>query len=377
MKKLFVLFTAAMLVTAFAVPAMGADWSFYGNARMTTFSADVETPAVTTAAVTAVAATSTAFATKAADSSTTAAFGDRDTTWEQQGNSRLGGKVKVGKVNGYFEFGIGANGGTVGNRKIYGTWNFGGGKLLVGQTYTPYAAFISGQVYGGDAGLLNIGGLYGSRRGQIALHFGDFKLAVIHPHAPSTLGIAGASTDITIPKIEASYSMKLDPLKLSFMGGYQTYDIEQGNAVDLTVDTYYFGVCAKITMGAAYLNGDVMMGQNTGQAGLWMLGADDAAPNAANSAIIDNDTLGYMLVAGYKLSDNLKVEAGFGYLTHEPDVANATEDETVGYYLQLPITVAKGVYITPEIGKLDYKNDANNADEGDLVYFGAKWMIAF
>jgi len=36
MRKLLVLLSAVAFVVAFTVPAMAADWSFYGSARMST-----------------------------------------------------------------------------------------------------------------------------------------------------------------------------------------------------------------------------------------------------------------------------------------------------------------------------------------------------
>ncbi len=119
MRKLLIVLAAFAFVVAYTVPTLAADWSFYGSARMTTFYDSV--------------------------SEEKAGFDDGDTTWNQQGNSRLGATVKAGNIGGGFEYGTGIN-----LRKLYGTYNFGSGQILIGQTYTPVNMFYSNQVYGGD-----------------------------------------------------------------------------------------------------------------------------------------------------------------------------------------------------------------------------------
>ena len=104
MKKLLVLLAAVAFVVAFTVPAMSADWNFYGSSRISTFfDGDSE-------------------------ELTGTGFDDDDLTWGLQGNSRIGAKVKAGDISGRFEYGTGIN-----LRLLYASWNFGGGELLVGQ----------------------------------------------------------------------------------------------------------------------------------------------------------------------------------------------------------------------------------------------------
>ncbi|MEE8540369.1 MAG: hypothetical protein V3S66_01805, partial [Desulfobacterales bacterium] len=181
MKKLIVLFASVALVLSFAVTA-SADWNFYGSSRMSTFWADNEFTGE-----------------------------DNMETWAQQGNSRIGANVKGDAVGGSFEYST-----AVGIRKLYGTWNFGPGTLLVGQTYTPLNLFISNQVYGGDADLLNFGGgIYGGRKQMLQVSFGSAKIALINPQG---------GTDYNSPKVEGSFGFKTDMFSLTVVGGYQTYE---------------------------------------------------------------------------------------------------------------------------------------------------------
>jgi len=154
MKKLFILFVAVAMVAAFTVPAMAeAEWNFYGSARMGTWYIDDDPDQV------------------GIDS-------DKGTTWAQQGNSRIGATVKVNdEIGGAFEMSD-----SFGKRKLYGTYNFGAGQLLLGQTYTPTANFWSNSVYAGDGDLLGLGQFYSGRQQMIQLKFGGFKVAFVNPN---------------------------------------------------------------------------------------------------------------------------------------------------------------------------------------------------
>ncbi|RLB95517.1 MAG: hypothetical protein DRH76_08005, partial [Deltaproteobacteria bacterium] len=150
MKKLLIVLAVLLL----AAPTMAAEWNFYGSARFATWSTDV-------------------------DMDVAGEDSDRDTLWDQQGNSRIGATVKFNdEIGGAFEAGDSWN-----KRKLYGTYNFGAGQLLIGQTYTPSSAnFYSNSVYNGDGDLLGIGQFYVGRVPMIQLTFGDLKLAFIKPN---------------------------------------------------------------------------------------------------------------------------------------------------------------------------------------------------
>ncbi|MEA3358840.1 MAG: hypothetical protein U9R17_05465 [Thermodesulfobacteriota bacterium] len=353
MKKLLVLLAAVAFVVAFTVPAMSADWNFYGSARMSTF-----------------------FDSDSEEVDNKIAYDDDDLTWALQGNSRLGATVKAGNIGGGFEYGTGVN-----VRKLYGTWNFGGGELLVGQTYTPLNYFISNQVWGSDNDMLTYGGIYAGRRPMIQLKTGGFKIALIQPNTGAVTNFpAGGETDTSIPKIEASYGFNAGPLKLSLMAMYNTFDVVDAANNEEGVDSYVLGLGFKVPLGAAYVNGNVWMGQNTGNTTLATISfaanpANDAAWDGAN--IVDNDALGYLLVVGFKASDALSFELGYGQVEHELDQTGEDADETSAMYAQAVINIAKGFFVVPEVGKIDYKEDAAGNDQGDTTYFGAKWQINF
>jgi len=99
MKKLAILIAAIALV-AFTVPAMAADWNFYGNARMATYYT----------------------------SDYNGSTSSDGLQWDMQTNSRVGAKVKTDKLKGQFEMGFtdrnSRSKNNVTNRRLYGEWKF-------------------------------------------------------------------------------------------------------------------------------------------------------------------------------------------------------------------------------------------------------------
>ncbi len=348
MKKLYLLGAIAGMVIFFAMNAFAADWNFYGSARISTFVTNTDNK-----------------------------NGLVDTTnYEQnlQSNARIGAKVKVNDtLAGRFEYD--ASDGNANLRHLYGEWNFGSGKLLVGQTNTPVDMALSKQVYGGDKILNPYGHVDGKRQPMLRLSFGNFKIAAIQPKT-TTWVTPGTTTEVKIPKIEASYRLKFDNAFLDFQGGYQNYEIKNTTtSAAKDVVSYVIAVGGQIKFGAAYLGADVWLGQNTGPYDLSC--AVDDNPAVSGSDFIDNDSLGYAIVGGFKLNDTVSFEAGYGYTQAELDQSIYEKDKLNTYYLQSTITLAEGIFFVPEIGVIDNKKDKNGTEKPELRYAGIKWQINF
>jgi hypothetical protein len=355
MQKSFILLVAVTVAVAFTVPAIAAEWVFYGSARMTTFSVDK----------------SKEVSPNAYYPGNGLGYDDRDTTWALQGNSRIGAKVKADNVTGHFEYGTGVN-----LRILSGAWNFGAGELLVGRNYTPTHVCISNQVFFTDNDLNGFGTLF-SRKDMIQLIMGDFRLALVKPETGDIDGLSGVDYDTTIPMIEARYEKSFDWLQAGIFGGYNQYDIVDAADKDYDITTYLVGLFGVTDLGLVTLSGVFYYGQNLGLSGQPI--AADCTPDfdPANDDVDDNDGYGYALTLDCKISNILSLHAGYGAVSFKDDVPGADDDEACSYYLQAVITLAKGFSITPEIGVLDYKEDDPGNDEGDVTYFGAKWMINF
>jgi hypothetical protein len=404
MKKLIIILAAIALVATFAATTMAAEWSFYGSARMGTWWTDVDKEVPDKSFVNKFAPTGSS--SQMAVSSESDDFDDSGLAWILHGNSRIGANVKFNdSVSGRFEYGTGVN-----TRLLYGVWDFGSGKLLVGQNYTPITHLNSNQAYNEDEGMLGMEP-YASRRPMIQLSFGGFKIAFIQPTVSSDTfskdtaidifydGDAAAAaadpdfvsysdtipttdTDTTLPKIEINYQMKFDQVTADVYGGYQTFDRVDSLDREQSVDSYIFGAQAKFNFGPAWVLGNLWFAQNLREYGVLFSSPFPViwSPGAAGS-YEDSDSWGGELIANYKASDMFALEAGLGYHNTELSVLNVDfEQATLQYYVQCAITLAPNVYLVPEIGIYDYDSldvGPYSEDLGKIMYAGLKWQINF
>jgi len=357
MKKLFVLLAAVVFVVAFTAPTFAAEWSFYGSARMYTFWGDRDFGDGVDA---------------------TGSDDDLGLLHELQGNSRIGAKVKVSdNLIGRFEYGSTPN-----LRLLYGEYDFGGFKLLVGQDYTPLNFFYSNQMGAGDTDLLPYGGVYSGRRAMVQGKFGGLKIALVQPQNNGLGGYDGvgaypvADEDVVIPQIQASYKFKIAGLSLDVAGGYQTYSVVDAADNDEDINSYIVAIGGTYNMGPFYFGANYWMGQNVGNMNMWEAGFSEAAWDPVDEDILDTDGYGFILVGAFTLSDMLRFEAGYGYSSFDTDKADE-KDDTSSYYVQATINFAKGVFIVPEVGRVDYGDDPLGNDEGEDTYYGLKWQINF
>ena len=378
MKK-FTIFLAAIALVCFSVPAMAVDWNFYGNTRVATFweSRDFD------------------------DTTNPGGTDDEESEldWNFQANSRLGVNVRADHIRAQVEMGLSGadddqvrsdsygNDGQVTTRQAWARWNFGAGYLQVGKSYTPVTTFVSGQVGRRDAGLIGFGAPYGGRPGNLQLSIGGFNVALITPRTdvPLTSDDAAGTPvvgddDPVIPKIEASWGMSRDTWNFKIFGGFQYYSIEDvpsqvapGTTEDLDVTSYIIGGSGGVNFGAFYISGQLMNGQNMGN-DRWSGGAFDSAGFDGDDDTDDVDSFGGVLVAGFKFSDMLTIEAGFGYVWDDPNDADIRDEETEAFdvYVQGVIQLAPGVFIIPEVGFASFGNNPSDLDQGSDWYAGGK-----
>ena len=355
MKKIFVILSAIMLAIVFAIPAgAGAtDWDFYGSVRMQTFSS---------------------YQDKNASAS---GFDDRDTRWGLNPVSRIGAKVHSGDIGGAFEYGHYVDDhNAVKLRKLYGTWDFGAGKLTVGKTYTPIH-FVTNQVYDNDYGLRGFGAFY-VYNPMVQVKIDGFKLALVSPNTGRPDGMTVDDYDTIYPKVEASYTFSMDTFSVKLFGGWNAYEVVAANNKEYDITSYIYGVAGVVNAGPVTLKAMVWNGQNIDLYGFSYNQEVDLTPDYENNDIRDNKGYGGVASIGVKINDVVGVEAGYGYVSGKDDLAGKDHnDEAWAAYLQAPITLAQGVTVVPEIGHYDYEEDGDSGDQGHESYFGAKWQINF
>jgi hypothetical protein len=377
MKKLIAVFA----VLLFAAPALAADWSFYGSERIATWYTDRETPG--------------------SAGNISGNSNDAATQWYLQGNSRLGAKVKADRVTGQIELGLGTGGDggdtAVATRRAYGTWKINDfAWLKVGKDFSPVTDFVSNQWFDADNDLYGTGNFYGRRPAGVTLGLGDFEVAFLTPTYGADLnttanGVTGATgntdPDSYIPRVEATYTLKLGAGYIRPFGGFQYYTVKQGTSTTLTdevdVWSWVLGVSTSWNIGAFSIGGQLSYGANQGAVNGWQTGYNARSSSSpylkGGDDIADVYTLQALIVPALKFTDTLRFEAGFGYRMDNADGAPgfSQKDEAWVVYLQALVTMAPGVYLCPEIGYIDYMNGVNGNSQGYQWYAGAKWQIDF
>jgi hypothetical protein len=367
MKKLIIVFAALAMVVAFTASAM-AEATLYGSARFNTYTVKTDKEWNGTA------------------------YDDRDTQWRMGNLSRFGAIFKGDTVSGRFEMDArtnqadtdtdGASGlGAMRLRLLYGTWNFGSGELLIGQNYPLYnfaissIAFTTGglQLYGGVA--------YANPRvSQIRFTFGDFKLAFLTPVTNKDGGgTYSYTTEPKFPKIEVEYDLKLDPVALQLVGGWQSYDALSSTDDSKSVTSWVIAGAGKVHFGPAYINLALSYRVNGGNYGVWTTVNENA--QFVNGDFQDATTFGAVGALGFKVNDMITLEASAGYLSADYDNLGSAEDTSRAYGLLAQIHLAPGVMIQPEFVVLDKDKVKNNVgtefDQGKETAVGIWWKIDF
>lgn len=350
MKKQLVILSAvaAVTVTAFAVPAM-AETTLYGSARVATFYnfADAKTTGTT---------------------GKTAGFDEH-----LQGNSRFGANFSNGEVGGKVELGTAVN-----TRLLYGTYNFGSGKLTVGQDYNSYYTFTA-QVHGDDNVMNGYGSLWDGRQAQLRVNLNNgFYFAAIQPTGsvnavPSTTGgivnnaEAASNIKLYLPKLNVGYAGKSG--NISYNAGLvgQTFKNVTANE---QVNALLGYVNGKAGFGATTLMANLSFAQNAGNMGF--------AGRQSFAAATKKDAKGFegYVQVSQKLSDKLSANAGLGYVTDKTS-GNASADDKMLFFVNAPITLTKNVYITPEFSYYDEMKSAADKDQAKSYALGAQFRIDF
>jgi hypothetical protein len=199
-EKIFWAILIVAVSCSFSMIAAAADWSFYGSARLQTWSYSES------------------------DEASETGYDRSNTVWDLQGNSRIGATVEEGPIGGRFEYGTAVN-----LRRLYGTWDFGKGVILVEQEYTPLDFTISSQVIGSDL-TLNGWGTTFSRKPMLMLTMMGFQVALVRPDTDDLEGqyageppaTSAADTQTLLPSLETAYTYLGNHFTLKGIAGFSS-----------------------------------------------------------------------------------------------------------------------------------------------------------
>lgn len=382
-KQMMTIAAIGALSAVTALPAMAADITPYGSARLTTFwNINEKSDAVG------------------------AGLGGTNQGYDEhlQTNARFGVDFKNGEITGKAEFGVAANAQTgtgttatdnaVALRLLYGAWDFGSGKLVVGKDYNRYYTFVT-QVAKNEAGGLNgIGSLWDGRAAQLRVDMKNgLYISFIEPTGNVANNGYGEQESITatnttskeaqLPKVNIGYAGKAGAATYNIGAVAQTYRLKN------TATTV---ISDQVTSALGYLNGAVVMGDTKvmynvsyGMNPAEMGFSGRLARGTANGS---DDVMGFegYLQLTQKLSPSLSVNIGTGYVYDRGENATAngkiTEDKLAAY-INLPITLAKNVTVVPEFYYEDQFSSTyttalvKTSGKSQMYQVGAKWQIDF
>lgn len=377
MKKIGVTLLAVTLALFFALPAT-AEFESYGSARLLTgwYNYDPNIDGVDD---------------------------DSYAVWELSDISRFGAKFKTGDLGGRVEFGLRGEGNDTYSRLIYGTWDFGGGTLLVGQDWTPYT-FWSDQIapkydlpgdhmpYDAENGFIGYGCLWDSRQPQIKLKLRNgFYAALIEPATRSegdwqvyiwdkfSVFVPDVDVDTTLPKICVGYEFKTEGLMLNPGVVYNTYNVESDSYdFDETINSWLVYVNGKAGLAMADLQWSVHYGQNPTDVGLWNREDAASAEMDADGDVENSTSYGGYLQVAFNV-DPATITLGYGYVQSENDEHPLGDDTDAqqSYFINCKLPIADNFFVVPEFSYYDHMDDPAGEEEADAWYAGLLWRMDF
>jgi hypothetical protein len=326
---------------------------------------------------------------------------DSETTVQNNlaGNSRFGVKFDEGKLNGLFEMGIkdstGANG--LYTRQMYGTYKFGGGTLLIGQTYTPWTMFTD-QVYGADNGNIGFGALYDGRQPQVKITLDNgLYFAMVTPHngsltvaTASALGLDVVQTNV-LPKLGIGYNGKAG--NSTFGAGFAFNTTKEKNELagwDENINSFLVYGRAAVNVGMVTIKTQVHYGQNLADFGILdrPFGAFGLkVDNNGNISVDNTDCWGGFLQVGAKMTETVSMNVGAGFTRDKwmDNLVDTNFDQTT-VFINFPIEIAPHFHVVPEFDYFHYNNptayhigvpSVGLPNLKDAYVFGAKWQMDF
>ncbi len=368
MRNLIKVLCVAGLSLGMAAPAF-ADAQFYGSLRYDTF-----------------------YVNQKSDGAKNVAGDDNVTTLQNDlaPNSRFGVKFTKGNLYGKFELGIkGANdGNSLYTREFYGTYKFNGGRLLIGQTFTPWTMFTA-QAYGVDNGNKGFGALYDSILPQVKLSFGGFWIDFITTKDGAKLDAADVQYN-QIPKMGIGYDGKVGNSTFGAGFAYNTYK-EQNNNIefDSSVDSYLVYGRAAVMVGTVKISSQIHYGQNLGNFGIVERPNAFATLDASGTGVDNTNGWGGFLQVGTPLTQMVAMNVGAGF-TRDSQKNSSYEDtdhDQTTVFVNFPIKIADGFQVVPEFDYFHYNNAVSTSaiplpsalvpNLKDVYVFGAKWQMDF
>jgi len=185
---------------------------------------------------------------------------------------------------------------------------------------------------------------------------------------------ASSSTvlDETIPALQgvkARYGIDLGDYSFEFSGGYvprMKSLVPSESHLDPSARLGYVNLTVPFSQ--FYLRGGAFFGQNVEALDLIF-----KSPSEEQKAK-KRELFGYQIGAGYRFSESLSIQAGWGQAAQEYEM---TREGLGAWYLKAQIGLGRGMSVTPQVGFIDITSGDGEKIREEAFYFGARWHINF
>ncbi|MDQ1335781.1 MAG: Porin [Thermodesulfobacteriota bacterium] len=399
MKKLFVVGLAALLLVAFAVPAMAdvkiggiifTDFYYINRDKNNLFNPQRGT---------GLSYTNTAIQVP----NITRLYG----RWTNEDN-----------VGMYIEFGLGQGGGGIDAsssddqnsavvRHAYGWWDVNPMfQIMAGHSTTPFSPLNPEQLLGTRSGSVNIigvgyGDYYAGRFAQVRGTFNFAKvakleIALVDPNGAQSAGGQFYPTGYTanntlMPRVDVSVPIYLGPVHLYPGILWQRRGVDGasyiGHPVDSTVTTWIATIGTKMGFGPFAFSGEFNYGENWGNtrglAGYSQPARVSSASLKRDGAINNAETYSWWVDLAYKFGP-ITPNLIYGQMKTKNKAFGtdlSTDAKSQMYGISVPIDLAKGFRLRPELmwyDDGDYKTDTLPSQNlGKYMIAGVQFQITF
>ena len=169
--------------------------------------------------------------------------------------------------------------------------------------------------------------------------------------------------------VKARYDIGLGNYSFEFSGGYvpgMKSLIPSESPLDSRAYLSYVNLT--IPLSQFYLKGGAFFGKNVEALGL-IFRRPSEEQNAEK-----RELFGYQIGGGYRFSDSLSIQGGWGQATQEYGMAR---EGLEAWYLQAQIGMGWGMSVTPQVGFIDITTGDGEKIKEEDFYYGARWQINF
>jgi len=169
--------------------------------------------------------------------------------------------------------------------------------------------------------------------------------------------------------VNARYETGLGNYRFELSGSYLP-GMRSSISTEFPLDSqaYLSSVNLTIPLSQFYLKGGAFWGQNVEALGL-ILGRP-----SEEQGVRKGDLFGYQIGGGYRFSDSLSLQAGWGQAAQEYEMIR----QGLGaWYVQAQIGLGWRMSLTSEVGAIDISTGDREQAGKDAFYLGARWEIRF